>query len=178
MTQEAPPALIQQARATLLSAAEQHQLQGQADAVCAQTRLVAEELLQENGTLKRDFGVRFLHGMFTAVVVTALLVAAMEVYSLRKYGTHSWEDFDQLEWKTSVNGSEPLIAVYLKTNGGGKDARRAPTISAKVQGLNQSLDLYKSYGQIMEPFPRRPNLEEAQRWDQLVRALRNPQATP
>ena len=178
MTQEAPIALIQQARASILSKEEQHQQQLQSDAICVQTRLVAEELLQGNGALSRSIEKRLALGVIAATVIASPFLAVYEAYTLKKYGHHSWEEDEQLEWRTKVNGSEPVVAVWLSTDGSGTggDSKRAHSIDVRVQGLAQSVSLYRDYAQIHNPgfYDRRPNLEEAQKWSQLVESLRNP----
>lgn len=177
MSQEAPPTLIQHARAQLLSTEEQQRLQREADAICGQTYLEAEALFQGSGRVRRNIGLRIYEGFLTGIIIGAPVIAALEAYSFMRYRNHIWEVGDQLELRTSVNGSEPLVSVHIWTIGNetSADIKRAQSIGVSVQGLDNSIELYRNYGNIINPkyLVRKADLQEAQQWNQLITALRN-----
>lgn len=171
--------LIEVARDSLVQREADRIQQQEADQICAQIHLIAEGLLNGNGVVRRSIGMRIQYGLLFITGIGIPIIALVEVATRKWGGGHAWESDDWVKWQTRLNGSEPLVSVWLQSQG--IEPRKAISISVRVDGLPESLVLFRDQGNIHHPyeipsehagaFLRRANLADAQRWQQLITSL-------
>lgn len=176
MVDRETPELIASARQSLIDREQAKRDQQVADQICAQTRLMAEDLLKDYGMIKRDISARVLQGFCILTGVGTIVLLLGEFFSKKVDGYHIWESADQIRWQTRVNSTEPPISVWINSEGG-VDPKRASHIDFRVEGLDRTLRLYRNYGVTYQGKDYRYNtsqrvdLRGAQRWQALINTL-------
>ena len=167
---------IQEARAAISSQEALRIQQGQADAICAETRLVTEDLLDQYGSIERNIGTRFATGLLCAIPIFGQLYAPVQELQIRRTsGVHFWEVEDKRVWSTTVGNGQP---VNIKFSADHIVPSRAYEIKVRIEGLKQRLVLYKNqgaYDAFVASNRRLVGLEDAQNWHQLITGLREQQ---
>lgn len=172
MTTENP--LLDQARTSIQKRETDRLQQEEADRICGDIRLMSEGLLEQYGSPKRSTEGRLEIIVYSASVIGLPIMALGELMVRKSGGSHIWENKDYSKWVTTQNTTGSEIRVEM-TAMGGIDPLKAEHVDIEVQGLAESLRLYKDYGNIRY-FPsgnkkRRVNLEDAQNWQKFVTTL-------
>lgn len=168
--------LLQQARASLRKRELDVVDQKEADLICAVLRKDCEELLGEKGQISRSISTRVLWGMVSLTGIGTVAAGVVELVDRALAGYHVWESNDRVKYQTSLNGTEPKVAVDIVSKGT-INPIKAEYIDVKVEGLPESLRLIRRQGHIYntgyyEYFNRKANLEDAQKWQKLITELR------
>ena len=171
--------LVKEAREALKEDEARRDQQCQADAICAQDRLIYEQLLTQFGSPRKDYGTRFVLGASTVFVIPLAILGIGEWLS-RRYGRHVWDTKDEVRWRTHLNTIEPLVGIEVVSTGGVVPAK-SYVIDVRLAGMNHFMRYRKDLGILMrsnleERSLRRANLPDAQKWHQFAVDLR--QYTP